>query len=109
MSEPIRLQIEPQSRSRVLSAISPTDFSPDFSAPGLSGLAHKIHRNYEDYGLGITIQKTFSYLARALYFRQVYRIYRIKLDATAPEESIPSHTFTFKILNTQNVDIIAQI
>jgi GNAT superfamily N-acetyltransferase len=109
MSEPIRLHIDPKSGSRVLSAISPEDFSYGISAPGLTGLVNKIHRNYQDYGLGITIQKTLSYLARSVYFRQVYRIYRINLDAAMPEEGIPKHKFTFKILNTQNVDMIAQI
>jgi hypothetical protein len=56
------------------------------ASPGLGGLADKIRRNLDDYGWRITIQKTLAYLVRSVYFRQVYRIYRINLGATKPLE-----------------------
>ena len=75
----------------------------------MSGLPHKVQRNLQDYGWHITIKKALAYLVRSVYFRQVYRIYRINLDATKPPEELKNHNFTFKILTAQNVDMIAQI
>jgi GNAT superfamily N-acetyltransferase len=92
-----------------LGAIPPEDFGYGISAPGLRGLANKIHRNYQDYGLPITIQKTLAYLFRAIYFRQVYRVYRINLNAATSPDDFNKHNFTYKLLTNQNVDMIAQI
>jgi GNAT superfamily N-acetyltransferase len=72
-------------------------------------MAHKFQRNLEDYGWRFTIQKILAYLVRSIYFRQVYRIYRIDLVATKPLEDSGKHNFTFKILTPQDGDMIAQI
>src|SRR5260221_11538901 len=85
------------------------NYSLGIASPGLSGLAHKIQRNVEDYGSRVALKKTLAYLVRSVYFRQVYRIYRINLDAAKPPEDFDKHNFTFKILNPQNVDMIAQV
>ena len=79
------------------------------ASPGLGGLAHKVRRNLEDYGWGITIQKSLAYLVRSVYFRQVYRIYRINLGATKPIEDSGNRNFTFKILTAQDASLIAQV
>jgi GNAT superfamily N-acetyltransferase len=98
---------------------------------GPSSLLHKIHRNWQDYGWSITIKKTLAYLVRSVYFRQVYRIYKIDLIPAGsssnrvasnartgqrlhPENTKPAvvrgkHDFTFKILTAEDRDAIAQI
>jgi GNAT superfamily N-acetyltransferase len=101
--------VTPESRSDPLSGHAPENYSLGIASTGLSGLAHKVHRNLQDYGWYITVQKTLAYLVRSIYFRQTYRICRINLDATKPSEDLNKHNFTFKILTTQNVDMIAQI
>ncbi len=93
----------------VLDDIRPEGFSSTSASPGPGGLFHKVHRNYQDYGLQITIRKTLAYLIRSVYYRQVYRIYRINLDAAKPPADLSKHNFTFKILTPQNVEMIAQI
>ena len=79
------------------------------ASPGLGGLAHKVRRNLEDYGWGITIQKVLAYFVRSVYFRQVYRIYRINLGATKPLEDSGKRNFIFKILTAQDASLIAQV
>ena len=99
----------PKSGSKVVNGPPPDDLSRRNTSPGQSGLAHKVQRNLQDYGWHITVNKTLAYLFRSVYFRQVYRIYRINLDATKPPED-PSHpNFRFKILTTQNMEMIAQV
>jgi GNAT superfamily N-acetyltransferase len=93
----------------VLAGASLEEFSLGIGSGGLGGLAHKIHRNYQDYGWQITLRKTLAYLLRSVYFTQVYRIYRIDLDTASLPEVPSRHDFTFKILTPQNVDMIAQI
>ncbi len=83
--------------------------SRGIASPGLGGLARKIRRNLDDYGWRITIQKTLAYLVRSVYFRQVYRIYRINLGATKPVENSGNRNFTFKILTAQDASLIAQV
>ena len=109
MSHPAHLPESPKSGSNVLNGLPPEDFSRRNASPVPSGLAHKIHRNWQDYGWHITIKKTLAYLVRSVHFRQVYRIYRIKLEGTKPSEDIAERRFTFKILTVQNLDMIAQI
>jgi GNAT superfamily N-acetyltransferase len=85
--------------------------SQTLSLPSLgpNDLAHKVQRNLEDYGLRITAGKTLAYLVRWIYFRQVYRIYGIKLDScTAPEPSL-NFDFSFKLVMPQDSHLIAQI
>ncbi len=83
--------------------------SRGIASPGLGGLARKIRRNLDDYGWRITIHKTLAYLVRSVYFRQVYRIYRINLGATKPLEDSGKRNFTFKILTAQDASLIAQV
>src|SRR5579863_642667 len=109
MSHPAHTSGTAKTGSTVLTDLPREDFSLGNASPGLSGLAHKVFRNLQDYGWRITVQKTLAYLVRSVYFQQVYRIYRIKLDASTPPEDLSNHNFTFKILTAQNVDMIAQI
>ena len=99
----------PTSESAILKG-GPTDrYRLGIASPGLGGMAHKVQRNLEDYGWRFTIQKILAYLVRSVYFRQVYRIYRIDLAATKPLEDSGKHNFTFKILTAQDAGLIAQI
>jgi ribosomal protein S18 acetylase RimI-like enzyme len=75
----------------------------------MQGLFHKIYRNLQDYGWRITIEKTLAYLIRAIYFRQVYRIYRINLEGIDPSSNFGVQNLTFMTLTTQNGDLIGQI
>ena len=73
------------------------------------GMAHKVQRNLEDYGWHITIKKTLAYLVRWVYFRQVYRVYGIKLDAIKEPKYSDNHKFNFKLLTPKNLDMILQV
>jgi GNAT superfamily N-acetyltransferase len=75
----------------------------------LSGLLRKFRRNWQDYGWNITARKTLAYLIRAIYFRQVYRIYRIKLKDKAPPADSNAGQFQFRMLTPEDRDEIAQI
>jgi len=101
--------VTPKSRSDPLSGHAPENYSLGIASTGLSGLAHKVHRNLQDYGWHITAKKTLAYLFRSVYFRQVYRIYRINLDATKPPVDPNHHNFRFKILTAQDVEMIDQV
>lgn len=79
------------------------------SSPELNGLLHKVQRNWEDYGWATAVKKTLAYLVRAVYFRQVYRIYRIKLADAAPPMEGNVYDFKFRMLTPQDMDAIAQI
>jgi GNAT superfamily N-acetyltransferase len=81
---------------------------PDAS-PQVRGLARKVYRNLQDYGWRIAVGKALAYLVRAIYFRQVYRIYRINLDEINPSANFETQRLTFKILTAENADMIAQI
>jgi GNAT superfamily N-acetyltransferase len=95
--------------SDVVAEVSSKGISRKRASPELSGLAHKVHRNWQDYGWYITLDKILAYLVRSVYFRQVYRIYRINLaDAKLPAYNAV-HDFTFKILTPQDANVIAQI
>jgi len=99
----------PKSGSNVVNGPHPDDLRRRDTSRGLSGLAHKVQRNLQDYGWHATAQKTLAYLFRSVYFRQVYRIYRINLDATKPPVD-PNHpNFRFKILTAQDLEMIAQV
>src|SRR5471032_2345429 len=109
MNRPANLPANHKAASNVLVGPLSEDLSRGDASPRPSGLARKIHRNWQDYGWYITIQKTLAYLVRSVYFRQVYRIYRINLEDTKPSVEFDKNNFTFKILTSQNVDMIAQI
>jgi len=98
-----------KSEADILTGVPVENHSPGIAAPGLSRLSHKVQRNLEDYGWQVAVKKSVAYLLRAVYFRQVYRLYRIDLDeARLPQDSNP-HNFTFKILTVQNVGMIADV
>jgi GNAT superfamily N-acetyltransferase len=93
----------------IIRGIPPHDQLPGTAPLRLSRLSHKVQRNLEDYGWQITIKKTLAYLVRWAYFQQVYRIYRINLDAIQAPDYSGRQEFTFKLLTSQNVDMIAQV
>jgi len=98
-----------KSQADILTGVPVENHSPGIAAPGLGRLSHKVQRNLEDYGWQVAVKKSVAYLLRAVYFRQVYRLYRIDLDeARLPQDSNP-HNFTFKILTVQNVGMIADV
>jgi GNAT superfamily N-acetyltransferase len=99
------LKAEPE----VLSVLPAQEQPITVVPPALTELAHKVQRNREDYGLSVTLQKTFAYLARWVYFRQSYRIYRINLETVPAHHISGGHNFTFKLLTPQNTDMIAQV
>ena len=109
MGHPTHIPRTHKSGLDVLRGVPEENSTLGIASPGLSGLAHKVRRNLEDYGWRIALKKTFAYLVRSVYLQQVYRIYRINLDAIKPSEVSNKHNFTFKILTTQNVDMIAQV
>ena len=79
------------------------------AAPRMRGIARRVVRNFRDYGLRITCGKSLAYLARGLYFHQVYRLYRINLNRIAPSEPSNSIQFTFRLLSQQDSGLIAQV
>ena len=109
MSQRIHLPGGTKSGPSVLIGLPSKDLGGSSASPELGGLAHKVHRNLQDYGWQITLKKTLAYLVRSVYFRQVYRIYRINLDRTIPAADHVNHQFTFKILTPQNVGMIMQV
>jgi GNAT superfamily N-acetyltransferase len=109
MSRPTDLPVSPKSRPNVLQGLPAEDISRIGSLPQVQGLFHKVIRNFQDYGWRITTEKALAYLVRAIYFRQVYRIYRIELEEFRPPATIERSGFTFRILTPQNGDMIGQI
>lgn len=78
-------------------------------APRLGGIARRIVRNFRDYGLRVTCGKSLAYLARGVYFHQVYRLYRINLTPIAPAATSHSTQFNFRLLSPQDSGLIAQV
>ncbi len=109
MSQPSQLQERTKSEPNVWNELPREDFGGKRISPELDGLAHKVHRNLQDYGWQTTVRKALTYLVRSVYFQQVYRIYRIDLDGNLPAANFDSHPFAFKILTAKNVGMIAQI
>jgi GNAT superfamily N-acetyltransferase len=79
------------------------------SASRIGSLAQKVSRNLRDYGWRITLQKLLTYLVRGIYFRQVYRIYRIRLDSIGAPDNLGDPNFTFRVLMPQDAELIAQV
>jgi GNAT superfamily N-acetyltransferase len=75
----------------------------------MRAIIHRVFRNISDYGWAITLQKAAAYLVRGVYFRQVYRIYRINLDTAHPAEDSAASEFTFRLLTPEDLDLIAQV
>lgn len=97
------------SRPDVLNGLPAEEPGRSPASSPLSGLPHKVQRNVQDYGWLVAAKKTLAYLFRAIYFRQIYRIYRIDLTETRTSVDSDVHNLIFKILTPQNVDMIAQI
>jgi GNAT superfamily N-acetyltransferase len=95
--------------SDALKGIGANDDLAAIRLPVKGGLIHKVLRNVNDYGWHVAMDKSLAYLIRGLYFRQVYRIYRINLDAVVPSFRPSELSFTFKILTPKNLDMIAQV
>ena len=81
----------------------------DAPAPRSGDLAQKVLRNLRDYGWRITLQKSLAYLVRGIYFRQAYRIYRIRLDSIRAPDDFGDRSFTLQILTPQDGELIAQV
>jgi GNAT superfamily N-acetyltransferase len=109
MAEQRDIPGNPKSEAGILTGVPVQDYSPGIASPGLSRLSHKVQRNLEDYGWQIAFKKSLAYLLRSLYFQQVYRIYRIELDAAKLPQDFNPLDFTFKILTVQNVGMIAEV
>lgn len=103
--------IPPESNreSTVLHGLAAQDPSQVQNAAPLSGLLHKVRRNWEDYGWSTAAKKTLAYLIRAVYFQQVYRIYRIKLEEAVPPLDASIYHFEFRMLTARDTNAIAQI
>jgi GNAT superfamily N-acetyltransferase len=98
-----------KSGSGILKGLPAADRIFSTPLPSPNDLAHKFKRNLEDYGWRIAVQKTLAYLVRWVYFRQVYRIYEIKLNATKTPEFPANRKVTFRLLTPQDLDLIAQV
>jgi GNAT superfamily N-acetyltransferase len=109
MGHPAHLSASPKSVSNARNPLPAEDMNWKSASPGLSGLAHKVHRNLQDYGWRIAIKKSLAYVVRSIYFQQVYRVYKINLEETKPVVDFDNLPFTFKILTARNMDMIAQI
>ena len=95
--------------SNMLKGIPAENCLPGIASPTFAGLPRKVQRNLQDYGWNITLGKTLANLVRWVYFRQVYRIYRINLDANKAHNYSHKQDFTFKLLTPQNLEMIAQV
>lgn len=74
-----------------------------------SVLTRKLQRNLEDYGWPVTVKKSLAYLLALIYFHQIYRIYKIKLDTAKPRKDFDKPDFAFRIVTAQDADMIAQV
>ena len=99
----------PKSAADPLQGLPGEEFRFGRPTTGLNGLFRKISRNLQDYGWPMTLRKTMAYLLRAVYFQQVYRIYRIDLASTKPFVDYEIHNFKFKLISPVDLELIAQI
>jgi RimJ/RimL family protein N-acetyltransferase len=68
----------------------------------------KLRRNYQDYGLGVTLGKTVQGLLAIVYESRTYRIYRIRLDRFTPDpEDICD--LELRLLDPAQDDLIDQV
>lgn len=98
-----------KSGTEILTDMPGDDHRSGIDSFTLSILVHKIQRNLEDYGWRVTLRKILAYLVRWIYFRQAYRIYRIKLDEIKTPNYSGRQEFVFKLLTTRDLDLIAQV
>lgn len=68
----------------------------------------KVQRNYQDYGLRVTLGKACSGILAVVLENRAYRIYRIRLDRFVPSRS-ESADFVLKLLAPEDDLLIDQI
>ena len=99
----------PKTAPDLLNGLPPEEYRFGSKSSGLGSLLHKVRRNFQDYGWWTTARKTVAYLLRSVYFRQVFRLYRIDLAAVTPSQELENPVFKFKTLTEQDVEWIGQI
>ena len=72
-------------------------------------LYRKVQRNYEDYGLRVTLGKSLACLLMPFFERTVYRIYRADLDQPCPPIEPPDPDLEFQLLNVNDEAAIGEI
>ena len=77
--------------------------------PLLSVWVRRIHRNLEDYGWSTTLRKTLQKAMWPIFFRNVYRLYRIELSSAPREETSASESSSFRLLPPEAQPEIEQI
>lgn len=75
----------------------------------LAKSVQKIKRNLSDYGIRVTLVKTFERLFSPIYRSKVYRIYRINLSTAPKVPDSDDHTFTLRLLEVNDRHFIDQI
>lgn len=109
MGHSAQIRPEPTTESSAFQGLAAQNAGQSQPAAPFSGLFHKVRRNWEDYGWSTAAKKTLAYLLRVVYFQQVYRIYRIKLEDAAPPGEGNVQDFQFRMLTARDTDAIAQI
>jgi len=71
-------------------------------------LLRKFLRNYQDYGLQVSLRKSLQYLMKPFYRNITYRIYRVDLTAVPAQKSGDS-TLQFRLITRDDVGLIRQI
>ncbi len=74
----------------------------------ISIVIKKIKRNLTDYGLLVTLKKSFSFPFQCFYASCIYRVYMINLD-DFPLKEIERKDLTFCFIDKSHNDIIKQI
>lgn len=74
----------------------------------LSNLVRKVKRNVEDYGWLFTARASLARLFKPIFEKQLFRIYRIKLEQFKPKAR-ENGIFTFKILEPNDENLICQV
>ena len=68
----------------------------------------KVQRNLSDYGIGETMRKAFSALARSVYLERTYRIYRRDLAKLPPAADLPAG-IELRVIGPEDTKAIGQI
>jgi ribosomal protein S18 acetylase RimI-like enzyme len=69
----------------------------------------KIRRNFRDYGVTATVQKSLAALVAFAYESKTYRIYRKEIDLSVDTGGPPPDTFNLHVLEKGDSDFIAQV
>lgn len=68
----------------------------------------KLKRNFQDYGLAVTLKKVYSSILQVFFESISYRIYRIRLNGFAGKKLDPGG-FEFRLLGPEEDEFIEQI